>query len=66
MLFATSAVRNLVREHKTFQIPSIVQMGSSQGMQSMDDSIQKLLAQGLITAKTARFHAEKPERFRNA
>ena len=63
IMFATSAVRNLIREHKTFQLPSVIQTGVKQGMMSMDDSIGQLLRKGLITQETARFHAENAERF---
>ncbi len=64
IMFATSAVRNLIRERKTFQLPSIIQTGSKQGMIGMDDSIRQLLDEKIITRETAIFHAEHPERFK--
>ncbi len=64
LMFATSAVRNLIRERKTFQLPSIIQTGSKQGMIGMDDSIRQLLDKKIITRETAIFHAEHPERFK--
>ncbi|MDY6852123.1 MAG: type IV pilus twitching motility protein PilT, partial [Thermodesulfobacteriota bacterium] len=39
ILLATPAVRNLIRESKTFQIPSVIQTGKKYGMQSLDDAI---------------------------
>jgi len=39
IMIATPAVRNLIRERKTFQIPSAIQTGKKYGMQSLDDSI---------------------------
>jgi twitching motility protein PilT len=64
IMFATTAVANLVRERKTYQLPSVVQTGSKQGMITMDDSIADLLAKKLITKETAAHFAESPERFR--
>jgi len=39
IMIATPAVRNLIRESKTFQIPSVIQTGKKFGMQSLDDAI---------------------------
>ncbi|MEM7164595.1 MAG: type IV pilus twitching motility protein PilT [Planctomycetota bacterium] len=64
IMFATSAVGNLIREGKTFQLPSVLQTGKKQGMTTMDDSIKDLLRQNLITKETAIFYSENPEMFR--
>jgi twitching motility protein PilT len=48
ILLATPAVRNLVRESKTFQIPSVIQTGKKYGMQSLDDAILDHLMNGRI------------------
>ena len=42
VLLATPAVRNLIREGKTFQIPSIMQTNKRLGMQTMDDALYDL------------------------
>ena len=65
ILFSTPAVGNLIREGKTFQLPSVLQTGKSRGMCTMDDSIQDLLNKGLITRETAAFYAEDTNRFQN-
>ena len=39
IMIANPAVRNLIREGKTFQIPSMIQTGKKFGMQSLDDAI---------------------------
>ena len=36
----TVAVANMIREEKTFQIPSAMQIGKSQGMQTFDDALR--------------------------
>jgi len=64
ILFANPAVSNMIREHKTFQLPSVIQTGSRQGMITMDDSIAELLHKKLITTDVAARFAEAPERFR--
>jgi len=53
IMLATPAVRNLIRESKTFQIPSVIQTGKKFGMQSLDDSIMAHLTAGRIDADDA-------------
>ena len=60
IMFTTPAVGNLIREGKTYQLASVLQTGRKQGMITMDDSIRKLLRQGIVTPETARFYAEDP------
>jgi len=50
VMIATPAVRNLIREGKTYQIPSIIQSGIRFGMQTMDTSLQNLYRGGKISA----------------
>lgn len=52
------AIANLIRDGKTFQIPSIMQIGVKEGMVLMDQSLGKLLQQKLITYETAFSRAE--------
>ncbi len=63
ILVATVPVANLIRAEKTYQLPSIMQTGRAQGMQSMDDAIMQLLQAGRITAQTAVDYAENKKRF---
>ncbi|MEO0070903.1 MAG: type IV pilus twitching motility protein PilT [candidate division WOR-3 bacterium] len=53
VLIATPAVKNLIREAKSHQIISLVQTGSQYGMQTMDQSLEILVANGLISAEVA-------------
>lgn len=48
ILVATSAVRAMIREGKTYQIPSSIQTGRNAGMRSMEQSITKLRTLGII------------------
>lgn len=60
VLFANNAVRNLIREGKTFQIPSIMQTSRRVGMQTMDDSLYDLYMKRVITGEEAVTYAQDP------
>lgn len=49
ILFCNKAIANLIREGKTFQIPSAMQTGRNQGMQTYESAIEGLIGRGLIT-----------------
>lgn len=49
VMVATPAVRNLIRERKTFQIPSIIQTQAQHGMITMGNCIEGLVAKGLVS-----------------
>lgn len=51
ILIATQAIRNLVREKKIFQIESVIQTSRKMGMQNMEQSKRKLVADGIISAE---------------
>ena len=53
ILVCTAAISNLIREGKTFQIPSAIQTGKKFGMQSLDDAILGLLKKGWISPEEA-------------
>jgi len=53
IMIATHAVRALIREAKTYQIPSMIQTGKKYGMQSLDDAIMDLLSKGWISSDEA-------------
>lgn len=57
ILISSPAVGNLIREAKLAQIASIIQTGSAEGMQSMDQALQQLVDQGRITAEEAYWKA---------
>jgi twitching motility protein PilT len=52
-LVAISAVRNLIRESKTFQIGSIIQTGQRHGMQTLDQSLANLVHAKTVTYQDA-------------
>lgn len=60
VLFANTAIRNMIRENKTYQIISTMQTGKRQGMQTMDDAIYELFLRGDISADSAVSYAQDP------
>ncbi len=64
VLLANSAIRNLIREGKSFQIPSIIQTCKKEGMQMMDDSIANIFYRGQISDQTAITYAHDSEALR--
>jgi len=53
ILIGNTAISNLIREGKTFQIPSIMQTAKGEGMQLMDQRILELLREKRIAAEEA-------------
>jgi twitching motility protein PilT len=55
------AIRNLIREDKVPQMYSVIQTGQAHGMQTMDQCLQKLVAQGLVShTDAAALSIDKP------
>ncbi len=52
IMIATPAVQNLIREGKTYRIPSSIQTGKKQGMILLDDALHKLFKEGRISMET--------------
>ena len=63
VMVATTAVRNLIREDKIYQIPSVIQAGGKSGMQSLDQDLMRLLHKGQISREIAAHVAENPKLF---
>ncbi len=53
ILIATSSVANLIREGKTFQIPSMMQTGKGVGMQTLNDALLDLVKKKLVEPQEA-------------
>lgn len=53
ILLVNAAVRNLIREGKTHQLPSIIQTSGRTGMQSMAASLRELVRRGVISPEEA-------------
>ncbi len=64
ILIATPAVRNLIREAKTYQIPSMIQTGKKYGMQLLDDAIMEMCTKRMISPDEAYAKANDKAKFR--
>lgn len=63
VLTATPAVRNLIREGKTFQLPSVIQTGVREGMVTVDASLRDLVNSGRVSMDEALKRAPDKEGF---
>ena len=53
IMLASTAVSNLIREGKTFELPTIMQMSKSMGMQLLDQDMAYLVKRGIVTREEA-------------
>lgn len=63
ILNAVGAIRNLIRENKTYQISSILQTGMRMGMQTLDQSLSNLVRNHIVTHEEASHKAKDPSEF---
>lgn len=63
ILIANAAVRNLIREEKTYQIPSVIQSGTKEGMQSKDQSLYNFVMGGILDRSVAEEVADNAKMF---
>lgn len=61
IMVATPAIRNLIREGKTYQIISQIQTGAKFGMQSLDMALRTIYMKGMISKEAVLNHAADPE-----
>ncbi len=66
ILLTTPAISNLIREGKTFQIPSIMQTSKKLGMVTLSDALMDLVNQELVEPKEAYFKAIDKASFANS
>ena len=58
VMHVNAAIRNLIREAKTYQIPTVMQTNKKAGMQTMEDAICDLYAKNLISSADAMRYAQ--------
>ncbi|MBW7926707.1 MAG: type IV pilus twitching motility protein PilT [Fimbriimonadaceae bacterium] len=63
VLVATSAVRNLIRENKSYQIGSLIQTGARAKMQTLDQALARLVERDIVAYEDARYKAKDPNEF---
>jgi len=63
IMIGTPAIRNLIREDKVAQMYSAIQTGNANGMQTMDQCLEGLVAGRQISRQSAKEKAKMPENF---
>jgi twitching motility protein PilT len=63
VMIPNPAIRNLIREGKVFQIPSIMQTSKGEGMQTLDSALARLVRDGTITIEEALKRCSEPDDF---
>jgi twitching motility protein PilT len=66
ILVGSSAVANLIREKKTFQLFSLMQTGRNQGMVTMNDSLMELVRTGKVEPLEAYMKSVNKAEFKNS
>lgn len=61
VLIVTPSVANLIREKKTFQIPSLMQTGKGMGMMLMNDALMTLVERGIVDPQDALARSTDPD-----
>ncbi len=61
IMIGTPAIRNLIREDKIAQMYSAIQTGQNVGMQTLDQNLKGLLAQGVVSKDEAQKKAAHPD-----
>ncbi len=61
VMLGTPAIRNLIREAKTHQIPTMMATGAAVGMRTLDQELAELVKKNRITRETAIAYARSPE-----
>jgi twitching motility protein PilT len=62
IMFATSVIKRLIREEKTFEIPANIEMSRLEGMQTLDQAVANLVEGGLVTREDALMKTSNPLR----
>ena len=66
ILIGSPALASMIRENKTFQIPSLMQGGQAQGMQTMDMALERYVRDGTVALENALEKAIDKESFAKA
>ena len=61
IMIGTPAIRNLIRENKIAQMYSAIQTGQQYGMQTLDQNLQQLVQQGIVSRQQAQLKASNKD-----
>lgn len=61
IMVPNTAIRALIRDEKLEQIPSMIEIGSGEGMMTMNQSLYRLVRRNVVTVETAFRRSNDPE-----
>jgi twitching motility protein PilT len=64
IMLGSTAVRNLVREGKSFELHSVMQLSASEGMQTLDQALADLVRRKIVTLEEAKMKSSHPDRLK--
>ena len=65
IMLGNYAIANLIREARAHEIPGVLEVSSQQGMQTLDQGLEQMVKEGLITSNEALMSAHRPEILRS-
>jgi len=60
IMTANAAVRNLIRDEKTYELANIIQLGSREGMETLNQALANLVKKKLVTSDEAMLKSSNP------
>ncbi|MDO9334521.1 MAG: type IV pilus twitching motility protein PilT [Dehalococcoidales bacterium] len=60
ILLATPAVRNLIRQGKSHELPNVMNLGTKEGMQTLDQALAKLVKSQVVSREVALMKSSNP------
>jgi len=60
IMLANNVIRRLIRDHKVFEVPPNIEMGSREGMQTLEMSMADLVKKGVVTQESALARSSNP------
>jgi twitching motility protein PilT len=64
IMLGNSAVRNLVREGKSYELHSVMQLSAGEGMQTLDQALADLVKKKMVTLEEAKMKSSHPDRLK--
>lgn len=62
IMLANAAVRNLIRDGRTYELPNVIQLNNKDGMQTLDQSLADLVKRNAVSKEEALSKSSNPER----
>ena len=59
-MIATYVIKRLIREEKIYEIPANMELGSREGMQTLDQALADLVRSGIVTQEEAVMKTSNP------